>query len=697
MGGQSKGTSLPGLFMNAEPVLRPGLKLSPHAGAVKAAPRFPLTRTKQGGILEGDGLGSNCPTVPQSTNALSDLRPIQAPPPAKGEQAVRYKYLSQTGALRDTVAAPSAPAAEAQVDERRLVKNLATGRISREIVALVPAEVAWEHLVMPVAFDGETITFAAPDPNDIALADKLRFLLARGVRLIRASKPVVEKAIERHYGPHPREAMDCLLREAPDTVLDFTEREAPSAAARERRLAAQRLRRPLGGAARRPTRAGAYLEDEPPGRSGLDYTPQLSGDAGMFFYTVDEGQRALMRRPNGKMTVLVGPTRVWRGWSTFRPMEHYVAHPGEFLIVRFRDGRQQHLPGPAEVWFDPREHLEITKEDALQIAAKEAVVVYSKSEETGEITRRIEYGPAQFVPAPAEWLHTFSWHGSKGGSRGAEKVANALVFQKLWLMPDQMYHNVHDVRTADDAVLMIRLMIFFELLDIEKMLDTTHDPIGDFVNAATSDTVEFTGKHDFESFKRNTDKLNELETYRQLTGRAAQCGYRINKVVYRGYGAAESLQQMHNQAIEARTRLQLERATETQAQELENFKLESQMARASKRRAEQTVEVEHDLQMAGKRQEAELRRRGAQQAALRREEELAANLRLEIARNEDARRLEHVASLRELGVDLTSYLTQGRADRLIEIRGAAGTHLHLGAETRGQRADGEPSEGIEGA
>ncbi len=164
-------------------------------------------------------------------------------------------------------------------------------------------------------------------------------------------------------------------------------------------------------------------------------------------------------------------------------------------------------------------------------------------------------------------------------------------------------------------------------------------------------------------------------------------------MVYRGYGAAESLQQMHNQAIEARTRLQLERATETQAQELENFKLDSQMARASKRRTEQTAEVEHELQVAGKRQEAEIQRRGAQQAALRKEEELAAKLRLDITRDQDARRLEHLAALRELGVDLTAYLTQGRADRLIEIRGAAGSHLHLDP---GVREDGAPGEAVEG-
>jgi hypothetical protein len=326
----------------------------------------------------------------------------------------------------------------------------------------------------------------------------------------------------------------------------------------------------------------------------------------MFSYVVEEGQRVLMRRPNGTMKILIGPLKVYHGRNVFRPMQHYVAHPGEFLIARYRDGRQEHIPGPTELWFDPRVHQEITREDALQIAAREAVVVYSRPEEgSAEISRRIVHGPALFVPEPGEWLHTFSWHGSKGGSQGIEKTAHSLTFQKLWLMPDQMYHDIRDVRTADDAVLTIRLMIFFELLDIEKMLETTHDPIGDFVNAATSDVVGFTGQHDFESFKHNTNLLNELEAYKQLTGRANQCGYRINKVVYRGYGAPESLQQMHNQAIEARTRLQLERANEQQAQDLENYKLDCQLTRASKRRSEQTAEVEHDLTMTQKKQEAD--------------------------------------------------------------------------------------------
>src|SRR5262249_599113 len=162
------------------------------------------------------------------------------------------------------------------------------------------------------------------------------------------------------------------------------------------------------------------------------------------------------------------------------------------------------------------------------------------------------------------------------------KIPNGLVFQKLWLMPDQMYHDVIDVRTADDALLTIRLMIFFELRDIETMLNATHDPIGDFVNAATSDVVDFLGRLDFEAFKQHPDRLNDLATYKQLAERAQQCGYLITKVVYRGYGATDALQRMHDQAIESRTRLQLEKATQQQAQQLEDYKLDQQLMRSAK-------------------------------------------------------------------------------------------------------------------
>lgn len=595
---------------------------------------------------------------------------------------MRYQYLATRGALNEAGTGPAdAPAGAGQAVSLRFQ------RTSPELRALLPESAVRELRVVPVAAAGEALTVATADPHNIALADRLSSLTARRVRLVQASREEIDAFIDRHYGRpgSGAETVDSPMWEL-DTAAPSFDRgrtdsvSAPPALSRARGAAAQAGPWVQGVA----LRAAAPRSDQ---TAGLDPTQPVGGP-GVFTYVVEEGQCVLMRRPNGTMDVIAGPRRVWRGRNTFQPMPHFVAHPGDYLIVRYRDGRQEHLPGPSEVWFDSRVHQGVTCEEALQVAAKEAVVVYSSKEGTSAVQRRIEYGPTLFMPRPGEWLHTFAWHSSDGGSQGARKQPRGLVFQKLWLMPDQMYHDVPDVRTADDAVLTIRLMIFFELTDIDRMLEATHDPIGDFVNAATSDVVDFTGRHDFEAFKRNTDKLNELETYRQLTGRGAQCGYRITKVVYRGYGAPERLQQMHDQAIEARTRLQLDRATEQQAQDLEGFRLDSQLLRAGKRRGEQSSEVEHEMELARLRQEAELRDREARSAFDRQQAGLDAELRGRVQGERDSRQRGHLEALRALGVDLTAYLTQSRADRVIELRGPRGvTHLHLDPA---QRPDGAP-------
>jgi hypothetical protein len=400
---------------------------------------------------------------------------------------------------------------------------------------------------------------------------------------------------------------------------------------------------------------------------------------GMFFFTIEDGEHVLMTRRDGTMEELVGPRRVSTWGRTFRRMEHYVAHPGEFLVVRYRDGAQEHLIGPSHVWVDPRKHRSISREEGLQLADKEAVVIYAKAA-GGDVQRRVLLGPAVFVPQPGEWLHTFSWHGSSGA--GYRKVPNALVFQKLWLMPDQMYHDVEDVRTADDAVITVRLMIFFELVDIETMLATTHDPIGDFVNAATSDVVDFLGRHDLASFKQHTEQLNDLATYKQLVARASQCGYRIGKVVYRGFDAPPSLQQMLDQAIESRTRLQLERATQQQEQELEDFKLERDLARADRRRTDGSAEQTHALALQRAREAATLESERARLEFERGQRKLDREREHTEARAQHDEEQRHLAALRQLGVDLTALLTQGRPDRVIELRGdARGAHVHVDAET----------------
>ena len=553
--------------------------------------------------------------------------------------------------------------------------------IPEEYVELLPESVAREHVTVPLGREGETLYVAAVDEGAY-LIDKLQFLLNTKIQIILYRRKKIAGAIDYLYGSESAEVADSMLQEfayagafgatAPTANEEFsgTLRQPESG-----RVMSKRSRSEMGFGQQRGE--SKYASQQ------ISYKKNHPGREGMFFYTVNEGHQVLAYRNNGRIDRITGPARVWKGTTVFREMQHYVAHPGSFLVVHFKDGRKENISGPAEIWFDPRVHSRINVEEGLNLAAKEAVVVYGQ-DEVGSTSRRICYGPTTFIAEPGEWLHQFSWHASRGGFKGVDKKPHGLKFQKLWLMPDQMYHDVMDVRTADDAVIEIRLMIFFELLDIEKMLDTTHDPIGDFVNAATSDVVEFTGKRTFAEFKQQTEQLNELATYTQLLNRAEQCGYQINNVVYRGYGAPDSLQKMHDEAIQARTRLQLEKATETQTQELEDYRLTCQVERAERRRQEQTTEVEHDLLIQSKREESKLNAEKQQEDFKREQIRLRGEQELQRMRDQQLLQREHYEQLRSMGVDLTQFLTQGRADQVIELRGKGNNqpHLHLNENGR---------------
>lgn len=224
----------------------------------------------------------------------------------------------------------------------------------------------------------------------------------------------------------------------------------------------------------------------------------------------------------------------------------------------------------------------------------------TNSGKSTKVTRSLVTGPCLHVPQNAsEWTHEFSWHGSTttGVDEVNRKVRNALKFKKLRTCPDQTYYDVEGVRTKDDALVTVKLMIFFRLDDIDLMLRETHDPMADFINAVSSDVIEFVAGKSFEEFKQATNQLNELEVYKQLAHRAKAIGFEVTKVVFRGYFAPLRLQKMHDDAIERRTKLALERETEDQEQQLLDMKLDKEEDRERRRRQMETDAKAHEREM----------------------------------------------------------------------------------------------------
>ena len=402
--------------------------------------------------------------------------------------------------------------------------------------------------------------------------------------------------------------------------------------------------------------------------------------------------------PNVTQRTVRGPARFLpqpdEQWNWIKPQARFRAEADEYLVLRRLDGTAEHRPGPADVWFDPTRDEAIEVRKLVPIDANEAAVVYAgdpaidpghvDEEHTpqGAVTRRVVRGPAQYLPQPNEWLHRFRWHGADP-KNPRRKVPRALTFTKLRVIPDQMYVDIEDVRTADDALLTVQAMIFFELTDIERMLDQTHDPVADFLNAVTADVIDFAATRPFEAFKRDTEVLNDLTGYPQLTARAERIGYTVNKVVYRGYEANPALQAMHDHAIEARTGLQLEAETERQAQELADLKLQREADRDRQQQAIEKERTQHEREL----QQAAHVQQLAEADAEQQQTVTFARQRNEVEREhlaqKNAEQATYLANLKTYEVDLTRYLVaqHQHPDRLIRIDGGgandtAQLHLH---------------------
>merc|ERR1719453_2224998 len=150
--------------------------------------------------------------------------------------------------------------------------------------------------------------------------------------------------------------------------------------------------------------------------------------------------------------------------------------------------------------------------------------------------------------------------------------------------------------------------MFYELLSIETMLDSTNDMIGDFVNAASADVMTFASRLTYETFLQETAEFSRTESFPILASRCQQVGVNLLKVVYRGYGAASALQEMHDQAIARRTKLRLEADAAEQEQEKRSMELRCRRERSVQEQELEEAAARHKLQVLDLQKEHERKR-----------------------------------------------------------------------------------------
>jgi hypothetical protein len=115
-------------------------------------------------------------------------------------------------------------------------------------------------------------------------------------------------------------------------------------------------------------------------------------------------------------------------------------------------------------------------------------------------------------------------------------------------------------------------MIWFKIENINKLLEESHDPVADLINAMSFDIIDFVSKYKFEDFKHQIEKLSDLNTYSQIMMRSQPIGNKISNI-------AKALEIMHNSTIEARTKLVLDKEVEFQKQQIKDFQQQKEKER----------------------------------------------------------------------------------------------------------------------
>ncbi len=82
--------------------------------------------------------------------------------------------------------------------------------IEKSVIDMIDGDTARMYGIVPISFDGQTITIASRNPLNYHISDELRFILNKDVHVVVAKEKQIESAIEKHY-PIETESMQDML------------------------------------------------------------------------------------------------------------------------------------------------------------------------------------------------------------------------------------------------------------------------------------------------------------------------------------------------------------------------------------------------------------------------------------------------------------------------------------------------------
>ena len=279
---------------------------------------------------------------------------------------------------------------------------------------------------------------------------------------------------------------------------------------------------------------------------------------------IEPGRKALVVGAFGRTEAIVEGPKVLPFWSRIRHFSHQIVNEGERASLYDERGNRTQVSGPIAVDIHPDGRF--APEQRFHLAANEALVVIQEDGSRrfifGKKPEDTEFGEEASVVfiSPNERVHKFCLTGG-GDTDGLSKQPGTLRFEVARLNPTQAYFAVPVRTKSDHTPLILKLMIFFRISNLQQFVNRSDDPFGVMFNHMMTALVSTISAMTFDKFKEDPNKLVENELSPDSMKQLLDYGITIERVTLRGWIPEDrDVQRVLNEAALANTKREIQRA-----------------------------------------------------------------------------------------------------------------------------------------
>jgi len=219
--------------------------------------------------------------------------------------------------------------------------------------------------------------------------------------------------------------------------------------------------------------------------------------------TIKDGEAAVIWDRYGRHRQVIGPSLEYMFSSYIRFLDRFTAEIGQYIEVKYCDGKQENILGPKTMFLNPVIHRTMQVRDTVRLISSDHVLVlelanlgmesdsvssesssfvdFDKVQDTATVVAeeprcqyKLVHGPCSYVPRRDEKPVKLNWDSQDG-----------VIFTGA-----QTCSKEYALRTSDGITCSVQVSVAYDIDDLQRLLAVTLTPMDDLSRAIATDLAE---------------------------------------------------------------------------------------------------------------------------------------------------------------------------------------------------------------